>query len=146
MNEFKELCIKQLKDKEVVWFGSDCGKFNDGGYVWDDQSLDYKGAFGLDITLDKADMLNYHVSAMNHAMVITGISFKDKVPTKWKIENSWGTEKGYKGYYLMTDSWFDNFVFQAVVNKKYLSKEQLKMLEEKPIELNPWDPMGTLAD
>ena len=146
MDEFKELCVKQLKDNEVIWFGSDCGKYNDGTYVWDDQAFDYKGAFGLDITLDKGDMLNYHVSAMNHAMVITGISFRGGKPSKWKIENSWGTERGDKGYYLMTDSWFDNFVFQAVVNKKYLSKKQLKALEEKPIELNPWDPMGTLAD
>ena len=47
---------------------------------------------------------------------------------------------------MMSDTWFDRFVYQAVINKKYLSAEQLAMLEQAPIELNPWDPMGSLAD
>lgn len=146
IEEFKALCVKQLKDKEVVWFGSDCGKYSVGNGVWDDKSLDYKNTFNLDLEVSKADMLNYKVSAMNHAMVITGITFKDELPSKWKIENSWGISSGTNGYYLMTDTWFDKFVFQAVINRKFLSNEQLKMLNNKPIELEPWDPMGTLAD
>jgi bleomycin hydrolase len=36
-------------------------------------------------------------------------------------------------------------MYQVVINKKYLSQEHLKALELKPIELNPWDPMGSLA-
>ena len=107
---------------------------------------DYKNVFDLDLKMDKGDMLDYGMSAMDHAMVITGVSFKeDKKPGKWKIENSWGADKYNGGYHLMTDSWFDNFVFQAVINKKYLSKEQLEVLNKEYIELEPWDPMGTLA-
>ena len=64
---------------------------------------------------------------------------------KWKIENSWGEDIAYEGYYVASDSWFDNYVYQAVVNKKYLSEAELAMLKQEPIELNPWDPMGTLA-
>ena len=67
-------------------------------------------------------------------------------PTKWKIENSWSDEHGNKGYYLMNADWFDQFVYQAVINKKYLSEEQLKEAAQEPTHLSPWDPMGTLAD
>lgn len=145
INEFKELCLKQLRDREVVWFGSDCGKYGDGLGVWDDQMFDYERTFGFSIDIEKGEMLKYKSSAMDHAMVITGVSFKDNKVSKWKIENSWGTQKGHNGYYLMSDSWFDKFVYQAVINKKYLSKEQLEYLKQEKIALQPWDPMGTLA-
>ena len=145
INEFKELCLKQLRDREVVWFGSDCGKYGDGLGVWDDQMFDYERTFGFSIDIEKGEMLKYKSSAMDHAMVITGVSFKDNKVSKWKIENSWGTEKGHNGYYLMSDSWFDKFVYQAVINKKYLSEEQLEYLKQEKIALQPWDPMGTLA-
>ena len=85
-------------------------------------------------------------SAMNHAMVITGVNIDDDKPNKWKIENSWGDEHAKKGYHIATDSWFDKYVFQVVINKKYLNEEELKVLESEAIELDPWDPMGTLAD
>ena len=144
INEMKDLCIKQLENNELIWFGSDCGKFRDET-CWDDQMFDYKNVFNIDLNTDKGEMLDYHISAMDHAMVITGVSFKEgKIPGKWKIENSWG-DKVNGGYHLMTDSWFDKFVFQTVINKKYLSKEQLDVLNKKYIELEPWDPMGTLA-
>ena len=146
INEMKELCLKQLENKELIWFGSDCGKYKDDTNVWDDEMYDYKTVFNIDLKVEKGDMLDYHISAMDHAMVITGVSFKeDKKPGKWKIENSWG-DKSYGGYHLMTDTWFDNYVFQTVINKKYLSKEQLDVLEKgEYVELEPWDPMGTLA-
>ena len=146
INEFKDLCLKQLENNELIWFGSDCGKYKDDTNCWDDQMFDYKNVFNLDLKVEKGDMLDYHISAMDHAMVITGVSFKeDKKPGKWKIENSWGADKFNAGYHLMSDSWFDNYVFQAVINKKYLSKEQLDALNKNYIELEPWDPMGTLA-
>lgn len=146
IEELKELCLKQLKDNEPVWFGCDCGKYGDRTTgVWDEESYDYLNAFDIDMKVDKEDMLDYYVSAMNHAMVITGVCLKGEKATKWKIENSWGTEPGNKGYYLMSDSWYDSFVYQIVINKKYLSDKQLKALEKKTIELDPWDPMGTLA-
>lgn len=146
MNELKDLCLKQLKAGELIWFGSDCGKYRDDMAVWDDEMYDYKNVFGIDLKVEKGDMLDYQISAMDHAMVITGVSFKEEgKPGRWKIENSWGVDKANGGYYLMTDSWFDNFVYQVVINKKYLSKEQLEVLNKEYIELEPWDPMGTLA-
>ena len=66
-------------------------------------------------------------------------------PTRWKIQNSWGDENGKKGYYLMSDSWFDHYVYQAVVRKSYLTEQEAAVLSGDLIHLNPWDPMGTLA-
>ena len=146
IDDFKDLCVKQLKDGQITWFGCDCGKFaskQDG--VWDNESYDYLGAFDFDLKVSKEDMLDYYVSSMDHAMVLTGVSFKNGKVTKWKVENSWGTDHANKGYYLMSDSWFDSFVYQAVINKKYLSDKMKKALDKKIIELEPWDPMGTLA-
>jgi len=82
---------------------------------------------------------------MNHAMVLTAVHLEKNVPKRWKIENSWGDNNGSKGYYLASDSWFDQFVYQAVIHKKYLSKEQLQAWNEEPKVLKPWDPMGSLA-
>ncbi len=145
MSEVKELILKQMDD-EVVWFGCDVGNFGDRkSGVWDDLRYDYDEIFNINLDLSKADMLDYSHSQMNHAMVLTGVSIKDEKPTKWKIENSWGDKSGKKGYYLASDSWFNKFVYQAVINKKYLSEKQLKAYDKKPIVLNPWDPMGSLA-
>ncbi|MDD3931690.1 MAG: C1 family peptidase, partial [Eubacteriales bacterium] len=63
-----------------------------------------------------------------------------------KIQNSWGDENGEKGYYIADDAWFDQFVYQAVILKQFLSDDLISALETEPIVLEPWDPMGTLAD
>ena len=147
MERLKELIIAQLKDNRIVWFGSDVGFYGDReAGIWDDRIFDYSSAVDLDFKMNKGEALDYRASAMNHAMCITGVAFKNGKPHKWKIENSWGTANGNSGYYYMSSSWFDHFVYQAVVDKKYLSEEELKAYNAKPIELKPWDPMGSLAD
>ena len=147
MERMKELILAQLKDNRIVWFGSNVGFYGDREEGnWDDGKFDLNSNYGLDLLMDKGESLDYHASQMNHAMCITGVALKEGVPTKWKIENSWGTDRARSGYYLMSASWFDQFVYQAVVDKKYLSKEELKALGAKPIVLKPWDPMGSLAD
>ena len=146
MPRFKDLVISQLKDGEPVWFGCDCIKFGDReNGIWDDLSFDIDVLFQIDSSMSKEAMLDMRESTMNHAMVITGVNLDDGKPTKWKIENSWGDEKANDGYHVATDSWFDKYVFQAVVNKKYMSEFEKKDLTRNVIELNPWDPMGMLA-
>jgi bleomycin hydrolase len=147
MSRIKELIVAQLKDKEPVWFGSDVGFYRDrNSFAWDDKAFDYVSSFGFDIKFDKGAMLDYWHSAMNHAMVITGVNLVEGAPVKWKIENSWGPENGNSGYFVMSADWFDTFVYQAVILKKYLTPEELAATQGEPIHLHPWDPMGTLAD
>ncbi len=146
MDEFKNAIIKQLEAGRPVWFGSDVGKFGDREKgVWDDNSFRPELVTGLDLDISKEDALEYGFSAMNHAMVITGVNLDDGVPNRWKIENSWGDKNGEKGYYVCSDSWFDKYVYQAAVEAEYLG-ELADLAREEPTVLDPWDPMGTLAD
>ncbi len=146
MERLKELTISQLKEGEPVWFGSDwhmAGDIDEG--IWDDTSFDMDTLFQIDSEMTKGAMLDTRESAMNHAMVITGVNLDDGTPTKWKIENSWGDEKANKGYHVASDSWFTKFVYQIVIHKKYLTEEEKSILNGEKIRLQPWDPMGTLA-
>ncbi len=148
MERLTELTKTQLKNGEVAWFGSDCSMFSDReGGIWDDLAFDYQTPFGLDFDFSKEIGLDYMASVMNHAMVLTGVHLDENdQPLRWKVQNSWGTEKAFQGYHVATQSWFNRFVFQVVINKKYLNDAELKALEQKPICLKPWDPMGSLAD
>ena len=146
MKELKNLVVKQLLAKEVVWFGSDVARYGDRKVgVWDDQSYDYDNMLEMSLYLSKEDQLDYSQSAMNHAMVITAVNLDEGKPNRWKIENSWGEANGKKGYYLASDTWFDQFVYQAVIHEKYLLEAQKKAWKEEPKVLKPWDPMGALA-
>ena len=147
IKDFKDLILKQLKDEQIVWFGCDCGKDGDRvAGLWDDQSYDLENTLRMDLDMDKAEMLDTCESAMNHAMVFTGVNLVKNKPTRWKIENSWGEKAGIKGFFIASDTWFDRYVFEAVVHKKYLNKKQLAALKKKPVVLDPWDPFGSLAD
>ncbi len=146
MEELKAAIIRQLEDGKVVWFGSDVG--HDGERdkgIWDDGCFGFELLTGLDLEISKADALDYGFAAMNHAMCLTGVNLTDGKPDRWKIENSWGGEKGSKGYYLCSDTWFDRYVFQAAIERKYLG-DLAALAEQEPAVLDPWDPMGTLAD
>lgn len=147
MEELKRLVIKQMLNNELVWFGADVSRYgyrNDG--VWDDEFFDYEQMLGMSFTMTKEEELDYAQGAMNHAMVLTGVHLDDNKPVRWKIQNSWGEKPGLKGYYLASDSWFNRYVYQAIINKKYLSSEQLKAWSQEPKKLKPWDPMGALAN
>ena len=146
LDELKAAIIAQLQAGKAVWFGSDVSNYGDREQgFWDDRSYNFELLTGLDLTIDKADALDYGFSAMNHAMVITGVNLVDGKPNRWKIENSWGDERGSKGYYVCSDSWFDKFVYQAAVEKEYLG-DLAQFTASEPVVLDPWDPMGTLAD
>lgn len=147
MDRIKELILNVLKDGEPVWFGSDVAFYgNRIQGVWDDNSYDYESAFSINFNFGKAAMLDYHQSAMNHAMLITGATIDNQKPIKWKIENSWGDDRGEKGYFIASDSWINIFLYQVVINKKYLNQAEKDALTVEPISLPLWDPFGTLAD
>lgn len=145
----KKVAIKMLKDNEPIFFGSDVGKFSDSkSGVLDTEAYDYKLVFNTGLNITKLERLKTGSSAMTHAMVITGVHLdpKTKAPVRWKIENSWGDEVGDKGYFVMTDSWFDEYVFQIVTSKKYVDKSVYDIWKAKDYKTLPfYDPMGALA-
>jgi bleomycin hydrolase len=146
MPNLKSLVLKQLMDKELVWFGSDVARFGDRtAGVWDDQSYDFENMLEMSLELSKEDELDYAQGSMNHAMVITAVNLEDEQPNRWKIQNSWGDQAGNKGYFLSSDTWFDRYVYQAVIHIKYLSDAERAAWNTEPKVLKPWDPMGSLA-
>ena len=146
VDEQKSLAVAQLKDNQPVWFGCDVGKMLDRkNGLMGMNTYDYEALLGVSFPMTKAQRLDYHESVMTHAMVLLGVNLVDEKPTRWKVENSWGEDSGQKGFYVMTDDWFSEYNYQIVVHKKYLSPEQLQAWELDPIQLKPWDPMGSLA-
>jgi len=146
INELKKAAIKSIKNNEAVWFGCDVGKmFNRELGIMDMDLYDYEKLFDTKFKMNKASRLEYGDSAMTHAMLFTGVDLKRNTPRKWRVENSWGDKNGDKGYYLMSDSWFDEYNYEVVVDKKYLSNKTLEIFNREPNYLEPWDPMGALA-
>ena len=142
----KDIALKMLQDGKPVWMGGDTGKqmHRDLG-LWDADLFDYGSVYGTDFSMDKADRLEYHQTAMTHAMMFTGVDVVDGVPRRWRVENSWADKVGNKGFFLMNDSWFAEYMFEIAVPKEYLSAELRDSLELDPIVLPAWDPMGSLA-
>ncbi len=143
----KKATADMIVDSQAVWFGCDVGKMleRETG-ILDLKVYDYELVYGTHFKLDKAGRLDYGHSRMTHAMAFTGMDLADSgVPVKWRVENSWGTKLGDKGYMVMTDRWFDEFLYEVTVSKKTLSAELLQVLDTKPVVLPPWDPMGALA-
>ena len=146
ISALKRAAIKSIKNNEPVWFGCDVGKmFNYDLGVMDMDIYNYDIMFGTSFNIDKQTRLEYGDSLMTHAMLFTGVDIKNNKSAKWRVENSWGDKGGDKGYFLMTDKWFDEYMYEVVVDKKYLPKNILSIFEKDPEYLNPWDPMGSLA-
>jgi bleomycin hydrolase len=148
--ELKRMAVAQLKDDLPVWFGCDVAQsyLRDEG-IMDTAALDVDTLLGFPVEgcMTKAERLDYHESLMTHAMVLEGVNLDaDGSPTLWKVENSWGKEHGRNGFDTLSDAWFDEYVYQIVVDKKYLTDEERHAYEtEKATVLEPWDPMGSLA-
>ena len=150
VERLKELAVAQLQDGLPVWFGCDVAQsfIRDEG-IMDTASLDVDGLFGFPVEgcLDRAERLDYGESLMTHAMVLEGVNLDAAGnPTLWKVENSWGDKRAKDGFDSITDAWFDQYVYQVVVDKRFLSDSERKTYEtEEPTVLAPWDPMGSLA-
>ncbi len=146
MDLLKRLAREQIVGGEPVWFGCDVGKqmSRDLG-LWDAALYDFRSVYDHEFGLTKAQRLVFHESAMTHAMLFTGVDVIDGAARRWRVENSWGDENGQKGYYTMTDSWFDEYVFEIAVPRRLLPPELADRLGDDPIVLPAWDPMGSLA-
>ncbi len=148
--ELKRVAVAQLEDGLPVWFGCDVNQsyLHDEG-IMDTAALNVDALFGFPVEgcMDKAERLDYGESLMTHAMVFEGVNLDaGGTPTLWKVENSWGKDHGRNGFDTISDAWFDEYVYQVVVDKKYLTQEERDTYEgEELTVLAPWDPMGSLA-
>ena len=147
MNRLKELAIAQMQVGETVWFGSDVGQSsNRKAGVMAEGMHDFTASMDIRLTQDKAGRLDYSESLMTHAMVLTGVDLDENGKAKkWKVENSWGEKVGNKGYFVASDAWMDEYTYQIVVRKEFLTAAELAAYEAEPLVLSPWDPMGALA-
>lgn len=147
MDLIKQLAMDAIVGGEPVWFGCDVGKqmSSELGY-WDAALFDFEAVYDTTFELDKAERLLHHETLMTHAMLFTGVDVVDGEPRRWRVENSWGDEKADSGFWTMNDSWFGEHVFEIAVRRSALPAELQARLDEEPIVLPAWDPMGALAD
>ena len=139
----KELAIASIKDNTAMYFSCDVGKFsNSKKGTLDINNMDYESLFRTKFPMDKKQRIQTYSSGSSHAMTLIAVDL-DEVgkPRKWMVENSWGAASGYKGNLIMTDKWFEEYMFRVVLEKKYVPADVLKMLEQKPVLLPAWDPM-----
>ena len=142
MGVLTDVAVQQLKSGESIWFGNDVLRQMDrkAGYL-DGHLYESAKLFGINGHLTKAQRLQTGEGEVSHAMTLTGVDIVDDTPTKWKVENSWGEANGDKGYFVMTQDWFDDYVYEVVVHKQFLAPEFQALLKEPARRLPAWDPL-----
>lgn len=143
MATLKDLAVRALKDKQALLFGCDVLQESSRKLgIMDTGVLEYDLLFNTAFTMDRAQRMQFLQARLTHNMVILGVDLVKDRPVKWKIENSWGDEHGHKGIFMMTDAWFDEYVYAVVVNRRYLDGDLAALLEQKPTVLPPWHPLA----
>ena len=141
IDEVRELCIAQLKAGEPVWFGCDSTAYeNRKAGIWDMNSVDYTGILGgADLFMNKRDRFTYRDSYADHNMILCGVNIDETgKANRWKIENSWFEDGGHHGYFVCGDEYFEEFVYEAAISRRYMSEKQKAMLEQTPVDVEPW--------
>ncbi len=143
IDEVKALAIASIKDNTAMYFSCDVGKFllSKKGTL-DIANFDYESLMGVEFPMNKEQRVRTFASGSSHAMTLIAVDLDEAGNAKkWMVENSWGAKSGWRGNLIMTDEWFEEYMFRVVVNKKYIPAETLKLLEQKPVMLPSWDPM-----
>lgn len=147
IERIKEMAIASIKANTAMYFSCDVGKFADSAKgTLDLANYDYESLLGVSFTMDKKQRVMTHASGSSHAMTLMAVDIKDGKPVKWMVENSWGKNSGYKGHFIMTDEWFNEYMFRLVVEKRFVPADIIKMMEQKPIALPAWDPMFAVEE
>jgi bleomycin hydrolase len=137
----KDLARRSLLDSSAVWFGCDVGQQSNGEGLMAEKLYDYASLYGMDFSLNRKELFETYSTIPTHNMVFTGIDIVDGKVRKWLVENSWGEARGKRGYMTMLDGWFDDYVQEVVIHRKYIPKEILALFETPSTMLPPWDPM-----
>lgn len=142
VEDIKAMAIESIKDSTMMYFSCDVGKFIDRDKgILDTDNYDYGSLLGVDFGIDKGDRIKTHASASSHAMTLMAVDLDEKgKPRKWMVENSWGSGPN-DGHLIISDRWFDEYMFRLVVDRKYVPKKILSILNQKPVLLPAWDPL-----
>ena len=142
VERIKEMAIASIKGNTAMYFSCDVNKFlNSKKGVADLNNYDYASLLVVEFTMNKTERVMTHASGSSHAMTLKAVDIKNGKPVKWMVENSWGASSGYRGNIIMTDEWFDEYMFRLVVEKQYVPADIMALLKQKPIMLPAWDPM-----
>ena len=144
VEKIKEMAIASIKDNVAMYFSCDVRKFLDLRKGTNDvANLDYDSLMGVDFGMNKQERVQTYASGSTHAMTLIAVDICPETgkPVKWMVENSWGPTSGYKGCLIMTDEWFNEYMFRLVVEKKYVPADVLEMMNQTPVQLPAWDPM-----
>ncbi|WP_302614068.1 C1 family peptidase, partial [uncultured Bacteroides sp.] len=143
VEDIKEMAIASLKDSTMMYFSCDVGKFlNSDRGLLDIKNYDYESLMGTTFGMNKKQRIQSFDSGSSHAMTLMAVDLdKNGNPTKWMVENSWGAGSGFQGHLIMTDEWFDEYMFRLVVETKYVTEKVMEVLKQKPVRLPAWDPM-----
>lgn len=143
VDRIKEMAIASIRENKAMYFSCDVAKFlNRSNGTLDLNNFDYESLLGVEFTMDKKQRIQTHSSGSSHAMTLIAVDVDaEGKPQKWMVENSWGASYGYKGNLIMTDEWFDEYMFRLVVERRFVPEDLLKLLEQEPIQLPSWDPM-----
>ena len=146
VEEMKAIAQRLLEAGTPVWMGCDVAKQMDGKRgLWDAKLFEAQALYGVEYGMDKVSRLRLGQTMMTHAMLFTGVDVVDGQPRRWRVENSWGDDRGIKGYFTMNDNWFDEYMFEIAAPSSQLSEQMLAGLHTEPVVLPAWDPMGSLA-
>ena len=142
IEDIKEMAIASIKDSTMMYFSCDVGKFFDRNRgVLDVNYYDYGSLMGTTFGMDKKQRIQTFASGSSHAMTLMAVDLDaNGQPKKWMVENSWGPGAN-NGHLIMTDEWFNEYMFRLVVNKKYITDKVREVLKQTPTRLPAWDPM-----
>jgi bleomycin hydrolase len=148
VDDIKQMAIASLKDSTMMYFSCDVGKFlNSERGLLDVKNYDYDDLMGTTFGMNKKQRIQSFASGSSHAMTLMAVDLdKNGKSTKWMVENSWGAASGYQGHLIMTDEWFNEYMFRLVVEKRFATAKVLEVLKQKPIQLPAWDPMFAISD
>lgn len=142
VEDIKEMAIASLKDSTRMYFSSDVTQMDSKRGLLDVHNYDFGSLLGTTFGMDKKQRIQTFSSMSAHAMTLMAVDLdKNGKPKKWMVENSWGPSAGYQGHLIMTDEWFNEYMFRLVLETKYVPKKVLDIFKQKPIQLPAWDPM-----
>ena len=143
IERIKEMAIASIKDNTAMYFSCDVGKFFDRKKgTLDLANYDYSSLFRTSFPMTKRERVQTYASGSSHAMTLIAVDLDEADrPRKWMVENSWGLKSGYKGNLIMTDEWFNEYMFRVVAEKQFVPADILDLLKGEATLLPPWDPM-----